>query len=52
MTTIPLAAAVIVAIFAMGCGVLIGWATRIRPEPEAEPEHETTIETRARKAYD
>jgi hypothetical protein len=48
MTTIPLAAAAIVAIFAMGCGILIGWATRIRPEPEAEPTTETTIETRRR----
>jgi hypothetical protein len=52
MIDIPIAAAAIVAIFAMGCGILIGWATRIRPEPEAEPDHETTIEHRARKAYD
>jgi hypothetical protein len=48
MIDIPLAAAAIAAIFAMGCGILIGWATRIRKEPEAEPTTETTIETRRR----
>lgn len=49
MTTVPLAAAAIVAIFAMACGLIIGWAFPLRSEePEAEPPHET-IETRARK---
>jgi hypothetical protein len=49
---IPAAVAVVTAIFAMGCGILIGWATRIRKEPETGPDHETTIEQRARKAHD
>jgi hypothetical protein len=36
---------------ALGCTVL--WITRTKPiEPEAEPDHETTIESRARKAHD
>jgi hypothetical protein len=49
MTTIPLAAAAIVAIFAMGTGFVIGIALAPRSEePEAEPSTETTIETRRR----
>jgi hypothetical protein len=53
MSTIPLAAAAIVAIFAMGTGFVIGLAFPLRSEePEAEPETQETIETRARKAHD
>jgi hypothetical protein len=49
MIDIPLAAAAIAAIFALGCGFIIGLALAPRPEePEAEPDHETTIETRRR----
>jgi hypothetical protein len=49
MIDIPLAAAAIVAIFAMGCGFVIGIALAPRSEePEAEPTTETTIETRRR----
>jgi hypothetical protein len=49
---IPAAVAIVTAIFGIGIGLVVGWATRIRPEPEAEPDHETTIEQRARKAHD
>jgi hypothetical protein len=45
---IPAAVAIVTAIFGIGIGLIIGWATRIRPEPEAKPTTET-IETRARK---
>jgi hypothetical protein len=49
---IPAAVAVVTAIFGIGIGLVIGWATRIRPEPEVEPEPHETIEQRARKAHD
>jgi hypothetical protein len=50
---IPFVAALIIAIFACGAGVIIGWAWPLRSGmPEAEPDHETTIEQRARKAHD
>jgi hypothetical protein len=45
---IPAAVAIVTAIFGIGIGLIIVWATRIRKEPEAEPDPETNIESRRR----
>jgi hypothetical protein len=47
--SLPPVAALIIAIFACGAGVIIGWAFPLKPDPDPDPAREESAEARYRR---